>query len=179
MQFTKVHGFTSYYSLKETKKTILTACYRTLFLLKIQRKPYLAMLYEIPHLRQSKRSVQKRWFTSRDMDLFIWFHNDAPVRFQLTYDKRSIEKAISWNVHHGFRHYLVDTGEYHLEHYKQTPILIESDARKNLTAIARNFLAASENISIGLADFIYARLMAQPIATVNHGARHTDWPRTS
>ena len=136
------------------------------------------MLYEIPHLRQSKRSYVKRWFTSRDMDLFIWFRNSEPVRFQLTYDKRGKEKAICWNFHLGFNHYLVDTGENRLDHYKQTPILINLCEQQDMTTIARDFLAASENISISLSDFIYSRLMAHPTVPVQHDASGADRPRS-
>ena len=135
------------------------------------------MLYEIPRLRQSNRSHLKRWFTSRDMDLFIWFRNNEPVHFQLTYDKLNKEKAISWNFHLGFNHYLVDTGETELDHYKQTPILINLCDQHNLTTIAHEFLAASENIGFNLSDFIYARLMSHRTTSVKYSATHTDHSR--
>lgn len=137
-----------------------------------------AMLYEIPHLRQSKRSGVKRWFTSQDMDLFIWFHNNEPVRFQLTYDKCNREKAISWNFHLGFNHYLVDTGETELDHYKQTPILLDLCTQNNISTVAREFLAASNNISVSLSDFIYARLMAHQTTPSKHNVVHIIHPRT-
>lgn len=132
------------------------------------------MLHEVKRLRQSQRSHVKRWFTSRDMDLFIWFANNEPVRFQLSYDKCDIEKAISWNFHLGFSHYLVDTGETELHHYKQTPILIHLYNQGNLKTIARDFLAASENIGIDVSDFIFSRLMALPATTTNRSARHVN-----
>ena len=132
------------------------------------------MLYEIPQLRQSNRSLLKRWFSSRDMDLFVWFHDSVPVQFQLAYNKRSTEKAISWNFQRGLHHYLVDSGEIALDHYKQTPILIGLCDQKNLASIARDFLAASDEMDIGLADFIYARLLEHPTAASMHGAVHTD-----
>ncbi len=132
------------------------------------------MLYEIKRLRQSKRSHVKRWFTSRDMDLFIWFANDEPVRFQLSYSKRNIEKAISWNFHLGFNHYLVDTGETELHHYKQSPLLIRLCDPGNLKIIARDFLAASENIDIDISDFIFSRLMALPAATTTRSVRYVN-----
>ena len=135
------------------------------------------MLYEISHLRPSNRCHVKRWFTSCDMDLFVWFHDNVPVRFQLAYDKRDREKAINWNFHRGFSHYLVDTGETNLAHYKQTPILINSCEQQNITTIAREFRVASENIGIGLSDFIYAHLMTHPAIPGKHSARHTDHPR--
>ncbi len=135
------------------------------------------MLYEIPHPRQSGRSHIKRWFTSCDMDLFVWFRDDMPVRFQLAYDKSKKEKAINWDLHLGFRHYLVDSGEAVTGRYKQTPILISLCDQKNLANLARKFLAASENIETGIADFIYARLMAHPTVIAQRSATSTDRPR--
>jgi len=136
------------------------------------------MLYEIPHPRQSNRNLVKRWFTSSDMDLFIWHRQKIPVRFQLTYDKRNEEKAISWDFHLGFRHYLVDNGETFPDNYpgryKQTPLLINLCEQKNLTQIARDFLAASENIDIAVSDFIYARLTAHPTTAEPQCAASTD-----
>ena len=132
------------------------------------------MLYEIPHLRQSNRRYVKRWFTCRDMDLFIWFRKNIPVRFQLAYDKRQYEKAISWDIHRGFHHYLVDTGETTPDRYKQTPLLIDRCDHQNLTVIAREFLTASVEIDLGISDFIYARLMEHPIIPGKHDAVHTD-----
>jgi len=136
------------------------------------------MLYEIPHPRQSNRHHKKRWFTSCDMDLFVWFSDDAPIRFQLSYDKQKEEKAINWNFDLGFRHYRLDNGETipnnYPGRYKQTPILIDLCDQQNLANIARNFLAASQNIDTGIADFIYARLMAHPIATSTQRAVSTD-----
>ena len=136
------------------------------------------MLYEIPRPRQSNRHHRKRWFTCCDMDLFIWFSDDTPVRFQLTYDKGRQEKAINWDFDLGFRHYLVDSGEtfpaLYPGHYKQTPVMIDLCDQQNLASIARDFLAASENIDTGIADFIYARLMAHPTTTSKHCAVNTD-----
>lgn len=88
------------------------------------------------------------------------------------------KKSIIRDFHHGFNHYLVDTGETELDHYKQTPILINSCDQHNLTTIAGEFLAASKNISIGLSDFICGRLMAHPTIPVKHGATRTGHSRT-
>ena len=132
------------------------------------------MLYEITRLRQSNRSLKKRWFSCVNMDLFVWYHDSAPVKFQLSYNKQNDERAISWDFHHGFQHYRIDTGENYPRQYKRSPIMIDIRNRQNLTELARNFLAASENIDIAVADFIYARLMAYPESLGQNNVRHTD-----
>ena len=134
------------------------------------------MMYEITHTRQTNRSYNKRWFTSCEMDLFVWLKDGVPTRFQLAYDKLSSEKAINWDPHHGFHHYLVDSGEILPGRYKQTPILIPLCDQHDLAIIAREFLAACEQIDIGLSDFIYARLMEHPLEHVKYNAGHTDHP---
>lgn len=142
-------------------------------------------LYEIPHIRQENRRLKKRWFTSTEMDLFIWFRESIPVRFQFCFDKPDNEQAISWDYHRGLRYYLVDDGDTVCvpcsagncsSGFKQTPIFndvrhqhlgTKLNSQPCLATIARNFLAASEHIDIGIADFIYARLMEYPLL---HGA---------
>ena len=108
------------------------------------------------------------------MDLFIWFHDDVPIQFQLAYDKRGDEKAISWDSHSGYHLYRVDTGESALHRYKKTPILIYMCDQKNLAVLARDFLIASEPMDTWISDFIYARLMAYPTLRPWHNARNTD-----
>jgi len=48
--------------------------------------------------------------------------------------------------------------------------------QRDLAIIAREFLAACEEIDVGLSDFIYARLMEQPLEHVKRDAVHTDHP---
>ncbi len=134
------------------------------------------MLHEISHLRQANRSLVKRWFNSRDMDLFVWFRKNVPVRFQLCFNKCSNEQAISWDFQREFHLYQVDDGETYPDQYKQTPLLVCACDRNDLATIARNFLAASEKIDPGIADFIYARLLEYPTVQVKHDAAHISHP---
>lgn len=97
-----------------------------------------------------------------------------PVRFQLSYNKRSHEEAISWDFRNGFRFYHVDSGEDELPHYKMTPVLLDCNTPQDLARLARNFLAACEKIDIGVSDFIYARLMELPVLRTKPDAGHID-----
>lgn len=129
------------------------------------------MLREIPSTRQNSNHRKKRWFTNSDMDLFIWFHQQAPVRFQLSYNKPNNEHAITWDIDSGFCHDSVDSGEQFMHFkYKMTPILV-SDGPFDAATVARNFLRASDNIEESLADFIYARLLEYPGQLAKHSAR--------
>ena len=120
------------------------------------------MLREISSTRQNNRHMRKRWFSDSDMDLFIWFRQQVPARFQLSYNKRSQEHAITWDSETGFSHNRVDSGEQETcFKYKMTPILL-ADGDFDAATIARDFLRASENIEESLADFIFARLLEHP-----------------
>lgn len=120
------------------------------------------MLHEITHLRQSNRALQKRWFNSSEIDLFVWFRQSVPIRFQLAFNKATVEQMICWDIYQDFHYYTVDTGEDRPNHYKQTPVLVNISCIRNMPDITRQFLAASENIDVGISDFIFARLMECP-----------------
>lgn len=84
------------------------------------------VLQELKDVRQIPGEMRRRWFSSRDMDLIVWFdHDDRPVSFELCYDKRSSEKALRWSPS-GFTHSVVDDGENRPGRYKSTPVLRES-----------------------------------------------------
>lgn len=129
------------------------------------------MLREITPIRQNSDRVKKRWFSSSDMDLFVWFNDQVPARFQLSYDKPAREHAITWDIESGFSHNSVDTGEHSPgTKYKMTPILV-ANGEFDAASIARKFLQASQNIEESLADFIYARLLEYPGRLSIHSMR--------
>jgi hypothetical protein len=119
------------------------------------------MLREITAVRQNSSEQQRRWFTDADMDLFVWFCDQVPTGFELSYGKGGVEHSMSWKRDIGFSHHYVDDGENRPGRYKMTPIMLDHP-EPNIRQIARNFLAASEALDPALADFIYARLLEHP-----------------
>jgi hypothetical protein len=82
------------------------------------------MLREIPSRQVSGEPV-RRWFTSEDIDLFVWVAEDGvPSGFQLCYDKQHREHALTWTAAGGYSHMAVDGGESRPGRYKGTPILV-------------------------------------------------------
>lgn len=120
------------------------------------------MLKEISPIRHSSRHVKKRWYNSRDMDLFIWFEHNEPVKFLLSYDKQQNEHAIQWQQGNGFQHFLVDDGEANPGSYKQAPILLALINKFDAYRVARGFLNNSDELDTHIVDFIYARLFEYP-----------------
>jgi len=81
---------------------------------------------------------------------------------------------ITWDANRGFHHYLIDTGESNLHHYKQTPLLIDANPHKNMRKLAHDFLTACANIDTDISDFIFARLMELPANQGMHGVARTN-----
>ncbi len=119
-------------------------------------------LYEISHVRQGNRSLKKRWFTCREMNLIVWFRRKTPVSFQLSFNKHGQEQTISWNVQRGFSLSLNQPVNPGVNRHKKLPFLVDDFNQKDLAIIRRDFLVACENIEVGVTDFIYARLMEYP-----------------
>lgn len=69
------------------------------------------MLVEFTQVRQINNEPHRRWFTSTNIDLIVWFStNNAPTHFELCYDKQASEKALSWG-RFGFAHTAIDDGD--------------------------------------------------------------------
>lgn len=70
------------------------------------------MLYEIKHVRQIHNEARRRWFTSPELDLTVWYDRDNQlIGWQFCYDKNHAEHALSWYVDAGYQHTGVDDGE--------------------------------------------------------------------
>lgn len=80
---------------------------------------------EYHELRRTEGQTTSRWFSTADLDLILW-EDDAgqTLGFQLCYDKRRIEHAITWRVGRGLIHEAVDSGESNPLKFKGSPILV-------------------------------------------------------
>ncbi|MEM7016342.1 MAG: hypothetical protein AAF512_03255 [Pseudomonadota bacterium] len=116
------------------------------------------MLLEIPNVSQAPGEPRRRWFTDDDFDVIVWFDGaDEILGFQIAYDKREQQKALTWFPKQGFNHNIIDEGEDRPGRYKGTPILVV-DGAFNAQAIADSFSAASNKLEQDLVDFIYNTL---------------------
>jgi hypothetical protein len=119
------------------------------------------MLAEIPNARQVPGEGFRRWFTDEYFDLIVWYDDGgALVGFQLCYDKKQKERALTWTVDHGFQHNRIDAGEVP-GHAKMTPVII-ADGDFGHVEIARRFAAASGSVEPDLARFVADTLRGYP-----------------
>ncbi|RKX76524.1 MAG: hypothetical protein DRP87_11705 [Spirochaetes bacterium] len=119
------------------------------------------MLYEIKGTKQNKGEDFRRWFTDDFFDLFVWYDKRGKISaFQLSYDKVSGERVITWRRRGGYMHAGVDGGE-ELATSHMTPILV-SDGVFDSRAVAEKFRRASGNLDDKMVDFIYKKILQCP-----------------
>ncbi len=56
------------------------------------------MLIEVKDVRQIPNEGLRRWFMDKDMDLILWYNKktDKLIGFQISYDKRSVQRTVTW-----------------------------------------------------------------------------------
>ena len=105
-------------------------------------------------IRQLPGESKRRWFSSKDLDLIVWFSDEDYFRgFELRYDKRGYERSLRWTSSGGFYHMAVDDGEQNLGKYKETPVLVvngQFDARQ----VYSDFSAASHTLPQEIAEYV-------------------------
>jgi hypothetical protein len=105
----------------------------------------------------------RRWFTSSTMDLFVWTNEAGQLTgFQLTYDKGSNERALTWKAVSGFRHDQVDDGESQsASRYKETPLL-QADGMPDVRRLANLLSSCASNIPREIAAFVDQKIHEYP-----------------
>lgn len=119
------------------------------------------MLVELHSPRQIAGEPERRWFTSRDMDLVVWLDSAGqPIGFQLCYDKRHQEKALTWRGEGTLSHAVVDAGETHDMKHKASPVLGHG-LSADLAAIADGFRGEASALPPDIAALVL-QVLAPP-----------------
>ena len=122
-------------------------------------------LHEGRQTRQIAGERRRRWFTSSDMDLTVWFDEQGEISgFELCYDKGRAEHALRWQRGGRFVHQRVDDGEGRPDRYKATPVLVP-DGSFDLKRISRQFEENSRDIDEGISSFVLHKLLGGPEQT--------------
>lgn len=105
---------------------------------------------------------ERRWFSSTEMDLIVWYENEEIQRFELCYDKGVSEHVLIWNAEGGFEHLAVDDGEHVTAlDYKESPIYV-ANGHIDIRHIHDQFAGSGGNLPNGLFAFIERKLMEHP-----------------
>lgn len=100
--------------------------------------------------------TRRRWFTDDFFDLFVWYTDDDSVLgFQLCYDKRRDEHALTWRRDTGFTHKCVDDGGR--SQRQATPWLLP-DGTCDCNAILTRFLQESPRVDQEIVHLVARKL---------------------
>ncbi len=117
------------------------------------------MLKEISPEKQ--KVLNRRWFTDDYFDLIVWTDPDSGISgFQLCYDIRNAERALTWTPTKGFSHERVDQGDENPTK-NRTPVLVP-DGMFSAREILAQFLARSAGIDQRISSFVADTLRKYP-----------------
>ena len=115
-------------------------------------------LKELKGAPQATDEHRRQWFSSNDLDLVVWFDNDAIAGFELYYDKNIREHVFIWMADSGFEHLAVDDGEQMpVLEFKKAPILIP-DGHVDPPRIRDLFKKSCENVPAEITDLVLQKL---------------------
>lgn len=121
-------------------------------------------LREIAQVRQVPGESPRRWFTSDELDLFVWCDGSGRVNaFQLYYDKPRSEHALVWKRDARSGHFAVDDGEGRALRHKGSPILV-TDGRFDATRVADRLAEAGGQVPHDILEFVLARVREQGVS---------------
>jgi hypothetical protein len=119
------------------------------------------MLSEIRNPRQVQGEGRRRWFMDDYFDLIVWYAEDGSlVGFQLCYDKKVRERALTWTRDHGYQHNRIDAGEVP-GHVKMSPVIV-ADGEFGRDEVARRFREASVEMEPDVARLVYETVKSYP-----------------
>jgi hypothetical protein len=119
------------------------------------------MLREIKNVKQTDPQLTRRWFQSDYFDLFIWFDGGHVVRsFQLCYDLRRRERALTWKDGLGYFHDGVDDGESEGPAGNNATGLLTGASRGPFDAekVNSRFMRESGDMPMELRSFVLGKL---------------------
>jgi hypothetical protein len=119
------------------------------------------VLDELKDVRQIPGEGMRRWFRDQDMDLIIWYDEAGVLDgFQLCYDKRRQERALTWRTTGSCTHQGVDAGESPYG-ARQSPVLVDGGVYDG-RALGQLFAEHSALLPPELRDLVSAQIARGP-----------------
>ncbi len=136
------------------------------------------MLREILAVRQDNPALHRRWFQDDFFELYTWqAQNGTLAAFQLCYDVRGRERAMTWHRSHGFSHNSIDYGGAR-GRMKGTPLLA-GEGRFPHRFVRSRFIRHAATLDTAMRSFIldkmreFGRHTARGEIAVQRGSRAT------
>ena len=116
------------------------------------------MFSEFANVTQRPGEPRRRWFQSPEEDLIVWYEGDGSLwGFQLCYDRKNMERALTWTKEKGYSHLRVDDGEIEPLTAKRTAILIP-DGVFDAESILEHFLSESEGLPDEIVELVAEKI---------------------
>ena len=104
-------------------------------------------------IKNDDDALSKRWFSSKKMDLFVWFDVGSRVdSFQLSVDKEGSERAIIWDRDSGLSLNRVEDGSRPGKH-PGSPIFVPCND-VDLNEVMKKFQQQASDIDIEVANAV-------------------------
>ncbi|MDH5180944.1 MAG: hypothetical protein OEZ39_15645 [Gammaproteobacteria bacterium] len=114
---------------------------------------------ECTAVQQFPDEPKKRWFFDHYFDLFIWESESSEiVAFQLCFEKKGVEKALSWSTDAGFKHLQVHNAGIKYGSHKMSPVMYSTEWFQ-LTPVKYTFLESSAEIDRQVKNFVIEKLV--------------------
>jgi hypothetical protein len=117
-------------------------------------------MVEFARVRQVPGESHRRWFYDDEYDLIVWTEGSRVTGFQLCYDKRQDQRAVTWRLSSGFSHDRIDEGDT-VPGKPRSPVL-EPDGVFDARGVAEDFRAAASGIDPQIRELVYRVLMDYP-----------------
>ena len=128
-------------------------------------------LRELSGVRQYADEAKRRWFFAPGLDLIVWVDKlDRPFKFQLCYEKRTTEYALTWGSAQGFDHALVDNGQGNAA-MDVTPILRRTDDSFDREYLLGLFQVSNANLPPSVGGQVSEALLLYPSSPTAPGRR--------
>lgn len=115
--------------------------------------------HEIHGVRQIAGEPKRRWFCDDFFDLILWLDDGGGLLgFQLCYNKRGDQHALTWHAHSGYLHTRVDDGGSRPGKYKASPVLLPNGPFSK-EAIAMIFLRASLSLERRIVEMVHEKIL--------------------
>lgn len=118
------------------------------------------MLLEMTKVHQVPGEPRRRWFSSRGLDLIVWYGDAGEISgYQLCYDREDDEKVLNWKAPGQYSHMAVDDGEGRAGRHKASPILVPGAAFKP-GALAETFRGEAKELPHEIAELVLRTIAA-------------------
>lgn len=114
------------------------------------------MLVDFTKVKQ-EAAGRRRWFEDDGMELIVWYEAEGrPTGFQICYQHRGREHALTWQEHEGFSHARVGAGDTRPEK-NLSPVLVP-EGKVPWREVREEFAQRAKELEPAVREFVARKL---------------------